>query len=79
MVMSIQFPFLQLTDVILGLELLGIKYSLNPKLVRGLDYYSHTCFEFTTKKLGAQSALIAGGRYDGLIKSMGGPDTPGIG
>lgn len=66
-------------EVLNGLELLGIKYSLNPKLVRGLDYYSHTCFEFTTKKLGAQSALIAGGRYDGLIKSMGGPDTPGIG
>jgi histidyl-tRNA synthetase len=48
-------------------------------LVRGLDYYGHTAFEFTTQALGAQGALLAGGRYDGLIKLMGGPATPGIG
>jgi histidyl-tRNA synthetase len=48
-------------------------------LVRGLDYYTHTAFEFTTTELGAQGAVLAGGRYDGLIATMGGPDTPGIG
>ena len=52
---------------------------VNPLLVRGLDYYTHTAFEFTTDKLGAQGAVIAGGRYDGLVAAMGGPDTPGIG
>jgi len=62
-----------------GLDALGIVYALNPLLVRGLDYYTHTAFEFTTGKLGAQGAVIAGGRYDGLIAAMGGPDTPGIG
>jgi histidyl-tRNA synthetase len=62
-----------------GLDALGIAYVLNPLLVRGLDYYTHTAFEFTTGKLGAQGAVIAGGRYDGLIAAMGGPDTPGIG
>jgi histidyl-tRNA synthetase len=62
-----------------GLDALGIAYALNPLLVRGLDYYTHTAFEFTTSKLGAQGAVIAGGRYDGLIAAMGGPDTPGIG
>jgi histidyl-tRNA synthetase len=62
-----------------GLDALGIAYVLNPLLVRGLDYYTHTAFEFTTNKLGAQGAVIAGGRYDGLIAAMGGPDTPGIG
>lgn len=45
-----------------GLDVLDIKYKVNPYLVRGLDYYSHTCFEYTTTKLGSQSALIAGGR-----------------
>ena len=50
-----------------GLDRLGIAYRLNPRLVRGLDYYTHTAFEFTTRKLGAQGAVIAGGRYDGLI------------
>ncbi len=62
-----------------GLDALGIAYSLNPRLVRGLDYYCHTAFEFTTEELGAQGAVIAGGRYDGLIEQMGGPSTPGIG
>lgn len=62
-----------------GLEALGIGYQLNPRLVRGLDYYSHTAFEFTTTALGAQGTVLAGGRYDGLIKMMGGADTPGVG
>ena len=62
-----------------GLDRLGIAYRLNPRLVRGLDYYTHTAFEFTTQALGAQGAVIAGGRYDGLIEAMGGPPTPGIG
>ena len=62
-----------------GLDSLGIAYTVNPRLVRGLDYYTHTAFEFTTTALGAQGAVIAGGRYDGLIETMGGPPTPGIG
>jgi histidyl-tRNA synthetase len=61
------------------LEILRIKYQINPRLVRGLDYYCHTSFEYTTDKLGAQSSIIGGGRYDGLIKLMGGPQTPAIG
>ncbi|WP_119422890.1 histidine--tRNA ligase [Desertibaculum subflavum] len=66
-------------DVRRGLDALGIAYHVNPRLVRGLDYYTHTAFEFTTTHLGAQGALIAGGRYDGLIEQLGGPPTPGIG
>ncbi len=62
-----------------GLDAVGVAYTLNPWLVRGLDYYCHTAFEFTTTELGAQGALVAGGRYDGLIKQMGGPQTPGVG
>ena len=62
-----------------GLDALGIAYRLNPRLVRGLDYYSHTAFEFTTEHLGSQGAVMAGGRYDGLIGMMGGPATPGVG
>jgi histidyl-tRNA synthetase len=62
-----------------GLYSVGVQYTLNPKLVRGLDYYSHTAFEFVSGDLGAQSTVLAGGRYDGLIKDMGGPQTPGIG
>ncbi len=62
-----------------GLEVLGIPFRVNPRLVRGLDYYTHTAFEFTTGELGAQGAVIAGGRYDGLMKQMGGPDVPGVG
>lgn len=62
-----------------GLGQLGIAFEINPKLVRGLDYYSHTAFEFTTTELGAQNAVLAGGRYDGLMAMMGGPETPAIG
>jgi histidyl-tRNA synthetase len=62
-----------------GLDALEIAYILNPRLVRGLDYYCHTAFEFTTQVLGAQGAVIAGGRYDGLIGMMGGRETPGVG
>ncbi len=62
-----------------GLEALELAYVLNPRLVRGLDYYCHTAFEFTTSELGAQGAVVAGGRYDGLIESMGGPPIPGVG
>ena len=62
-----------------GLDRLGIAYRLNPKLVRGLDYYTHAAFEFTTRELGAQGAVLAGGRYDGLIAAMGGPPTPATG
>ncbi|MBT4738896.1 MAG: histidine--tRNA ligase [Rhodospirillaceae bacterium] len=65
--------------VLQGLTDLGIPFERNPKLVRGLDYYCHTAFEFTTTELGAQSAVLAGGRYDGLIEQMGGPSTPGVG
>ncbi|MGI9418589.1 MAG: histidine--tRNA ligase [Geminicoccaceae bacterium] len=62
-----------------GLDALSIRYRKNPQLVRGLDYYSHTAFEFTTTELGAQGAVLAGGRYDGLIETLGGQDTAGIG
>ncbi|MCB2099580.1 MAG: histidine--tRNA ligase [Rhodobacterales bacterium] len=65
--------------VLEGLTALDIPFVLNPKLVRGLDYYGHTAFEFTTTDLGAQGTVMAGGRYDGLIKQMGGPPTPGVG
>ena len=62
-----------------GLDALGVRYEINPFLVRGLDYYCHSAFEFTTTHLGAQSAVLAGGRYDGLIETMGGQPTPGVG
>jgi histidyl-tRNA synthetase len=62
-----------------GLDRLGVAFTLNRHLVRGLDYYTHTAFEFTTTALGAQGAVIAGGRYDGLMAAMGGPDRPGVG
>ncbi len=65
--------------VLSGLDALGIRYRRNPHLVRGLDYYNHTAFEFVTRELGAQGAVIAGGRYDGLIETMGGPPTPAVG
>ncbi len=61
------------------LKNLEIPFKENFQLVRGLDYYCHTVFEFVTTKLGAQGTIIAGGRYDGLIESMGGPSTPGVG
>ncbi|HIM45323.1 MAG TPA: histidine--tRNA ligase [Alphaproteobacteria bacterium] len=66
-------------SVCAGLDSLGIEYELNPHLVRGLDYYCHSAFEFTTEALGAQGAIAAGGRYDGLVETMGGPPTPGVG
>jgi histidyl-tRNA synthetase len=62
-----------------GLDTLGIAHVWNSYLVRGLDYYAHTAFEFKTDKLGAQGAVLAGGRYDGLIAQMGGPELPGVG
>jgi histidyl-tRNA synthetase len=62
-----------------GLDASGIAYDINPRLVRGLDYYCHTCFEFTAAELGAQKTVMAGGRYDGLVETMGGPPTPGVG
>lgn len=61
------------------LKIVNIPYKLNNRLVRGLDYYCHTVFEFTTTALGAQNAVLSGGRYDGLIETMGGPSTPGVG
>ncbi len=62
-----------------GLDSAGVSWTRNPRLVRGLDYYRHTAFEFVTDRLGAQGAVIAGGRYDGLIESLGGPATPAVG
>lgn len=66
-------------DVLQGLDNLGIKYRVNNRLVRGLDYYSHTVFELTTDKLGAQGTVLAGGRYNGLVAQMGGGNVAGIG
>lgn len=65
--------------VVSGLDALGIGYKRNSRLVRGLDYYCHTAFEFTTQALGAQGTVLAGGRYDGLVGLMGGPQTAGVG
>ena len=62
-----------------GLGAAGVPWKRNAKLVRGLDYYRHTAFEFVTDRLGAQGTVIAGGRYDGLIESLGGPQTPAVG
>src|SRR6202022_4346109 len=62
-----------------ALGLLGIECRVNPRLVRGLDYYTHTVFEFVTTDLGAQGTVLAGGRYDGLVELMGGPSMPGVG
>jgi histidyl-tRNA synthetase len=62
-----------------GLKDLGIPYIINPRLVRGLDYYTLTTFEVTSRHLGAQNAVGAGGRYDGLVETLGGPKTPAIG
>lgn len=62
-----------------GLDMLGVQYNVNQRLVRGLDYYTHTAFEFITTALGAQGTVLAGGRYDALVETMGGPKTPGIG
>jgi histidyl-tRNA synthetase len=61
------------------LKSVGVEFQLNDRLVRGLDYYSRTAFEFTHGALGAQNAILGGGRYDGLSESLGGPSAPGIG
>jgi histidyl-tRNA synthetase len=65
--------------VLAGLDALGIEYVLNPQLVRGLDYYNYTVFEWITDDLGAQGTVCAGGRYDGLVEQLGGRPTPGTG
>jgi histidyl-tRNA synthetase len=62
-----------------GLDSAGIAWERAPRLVRGLDYYRHTAFEFVTDRLGAQGTVLAGGRYDGLMESLGGPHTPAVG
>ncbi|MDB5720834.1 MAG: histidine--tRNA ligase [Alphaproteobacteria bacterium] len=62
-----------------GLDAAGVAWTRNARLVRGLDYYRHTAFEFVTDRLGAQGAVIAGGRYDGLIEALGGSHTPAVG
>jgi len=66
-------------QVIAGLDAAGVKWTRNSRLVRGLDYYRHTAFEFVTDRLGAQGTVIAGGRYDGLVEAIGGPHTPAVG
>ncbi|MGA2906145.1 MAG: histidine--tRNA ligase, partial [Terracidiphilus sp.] len=65
--------------VLAALDAAGVAYTLNQRLVRGLDYYTRTTFEFTHGGLGAQNALLGGGRYDGLSEAIGGPKAPGIG
>ena len=62
-----------------GLQALGVPYTINPHIVRGLDYYTRTAFEFIAGGLGAQNTVLAGGRYDGLAEELGGPPTPAIG
>ncbi|MEN7343658.1 MAG: histidine--tRNA ligase [Pseudomonadota bacterium] len=62
-----------------GLDALGIEYTINPRLVRGLDYYSRTVFEWVTDALGSQGAVCSGGRYDGLVEQLGGKSVPAIG
>ena len=62
-----------------GLDAAGVAYTRNEALVRGLDYYRHTAFEFVTDRLGAQGTVLGGGRYDGLIETLGGPHTPAVG
>ncbi len=61
------------------LDAAGVQYTVNPRLVRGLDYYSRTVFEWVTDALGAQGAVCSGGRYDGLVEKLGGRPTPAIG
>lgn len=62
-----------------GLDAAGVRWTRNARLVRGLDYYRHTAFEFVTDRLGAQGTVLAGGRYDGLVEALGGPHTPAVG
>jgi histidyl-tRNA synthetase len=66
-------------QVCILLESAGVPFQVNPRLVRGLDYYTRTAFEFTHGALGAQNAILGGGRYDGLSEALGGPPAPGIG
>jgi len=66
-------------QVTAGLDAAGVAWTRDARLVRGLDYYRHTAFEFVTDRLGAQGTVLAGGRYDGLVESLGGPPTPGVG
>jgi histidyl-tRNA synthetase len=66
-------------QVTAGLDAVGVAWTRDPRLVRGLDYYRHTTFEYVTDDLGAQSQVVGGGRYDGLIETMGGPATPAVG
>ena len=66
-------------DLKKNLDAFGIEYVVNPKIVRGLDYYTKTAFEFVTTKIGAQGTVCGGGRYDGLVEEVGGPSTPGVG
>jgi histidyl-tRNA synthetase len=66
-------------EVLRELDVLGVAYRVDHRLVRGLDYYVRTTFEVTSGALGAQNSLLGGGRYDGLVKALGGPDVPGIG
>jgi histidyl-tRNA synthetase len=65
--------------VLAYLDGFGVPYRRNPRIVRGLDYYSHTAFEFITDRLGAQGTVMGGGRYEGLVQEMGGPSTPSVG
>jgi len=66
-------------DVQKDLDAMGIEYVIDPRIVRGLDYYTKTAFEFVTTKIGAQGTVCGGGRYDNLIEEVGGPSTPGVG
>jgi histidyl-tRNA synthetase len=66
-------------DLLTHLQRFGVPFRENPRIVRGLDYYNHTAFEFVTEALGAQGTVMAGGRYDGLVEQMGGPATPAVG
>jgi histidyl-tRNA synthetase len=66
-------------QVTAGLDAAGVAWTRSPGLVRGLDYYRHTAFEFVTDRLGSQGTVIAGGRYDGLVEALGGPPTPAVG
>lgn len=66
-------------DLKANLDAMGIEYVVDPGIVRGLDYYTKTAFEFVTTKIGAQGTVCGGGRYDGLVEEIGGPSTPGVG
>ena len=66
-------------DLQRNLDALGIEYEVDPTIVRGLDYYTKTAFEFVTDSIGAQGTVCGGGRYDHLVSEIGGPDTPGVG